>query len=150
MTSPAENRLMAAFAADLLGIGRALDAVSRLATLAGAVGAPIALAGPVRPALAAAAAAAVGLGILQSVYAARVALDAALFRRLAGDGPGETPDLRAFDAAMVRLKLLPHAKSGRPMEERVAGARALLVRQAGALVAQLVTPLLIAVIGVFA
>ena len=144
MTTPAENRLAAGIAADLLAAGSGIDAASRLVT-AGALAAglvAVPLAG--EPWLLVALLPALAFGALEVVYAARVALDAALFRRLSGDSPGDTPDLAAFDRAMGRLGLMPSDKAGRAMDARIAGAKRLLAIQAAAFAAQLALPLPVA------
>jgi hypothetical protein len=48
----------------------------------------------------------------------------ALFRRLAA--PAEALDLDRLDKALLRLGLIPPAKTGRAIAERIAGARRLL------------------------
>jgi hypothetical protein len=144
VTTPAENRLAAGIAADLLAVGAGIDAASRLVT-AGALAAGV-LALPLAgsPLLLLAVLPALALGAVEMVYAARVGLDAALFRRLAGDGHGDTPDLAAFDRAMLRLGLVPGHKTGRPIEARIAGAKRLLAIQAAAFAAQIALPLPVA------
>lgn len=74
------------------------------------------------------------VGLAELYFSIRVGLDAALFRQLAAVAP--TPDWVAFDAALLRLLLLPPAKAGRPPEARIAGARRLLHAQAIALIMQ--------------
>jgi len=72
-------------------------------------------------------------GLAETYYAIRVGFDAALFHRLSKQAP---PDLAALDAALVRLGLLPVSKSGRPLEQRIAGAKLLFYKQGAALVLQ--------------
>ena len=64
------------------------------------------------------------LGLGEAYLAMRVGFDAALFRRLAA--PAEAFDLGRLDEALLRLGLIPPAKTGRPIAERIAGARRLL------------------------
>ena len=49
-------------------------------------------------------------------------------------------DLAALDAALVRLGLLPASRSGRPLEQRIAGAQRLFYKQGAALVIQIGYP----------
>lgn len=70
-------------------------------------------------------------GVAELYFAARVGLDAALFRRLE-----ENPDLAALDQGLAALGLLPPGKGGRPLAPRIAGARRLLIRQAIAFLLQ--------------
>ena len=65
-------------------------------------------------------------------FGLRIAVDADLFADLARD-----PDLAVFDLAMASLGLLPAAKQGRSMDERVAGLRRLLRLQGLGVTAQL-------------
>lgn len=144
MTSPAENRLAAGIAADLLAAGAGIDAASRLVTAAAVLAGLSVLPALGDPLLLLALLPALAFGAVEVLFAGRVALDVALFRRLSGDGHGDTPDLAAFDRAMRRLGLIPDDKAGRPMEDRIAGAKQLLAIQAAAFAAQLVLPLPIA------
>jgi hypothetical protein len=134
MTASARQDL--AVAASLLEQGRTLDALSRLLTAAALVTLPLLAA--VAPLSAAIAWIVLGLTIavgLGEIYVAlRVGLDAAIFRALASQETG--PDLPALDRSLQGQGLLPPHKSGRPVEERIAGARRLLTRQAALLVAQ--------------
>lgn len=127
-----------AVAAALLEQGRIIDGLSRLLT-ALALLALVLLAGfAARPSPLAWAI--LGLAILaggaQVYLAIRVGFDAALFRWLASQAAG--PDLSAFDTAMQDQGLLPPDKAGRPVGERIAGARRLFGRQAALLVVQIV------------
>jgi hypothetical protein len=76
-------------------------------------------------------------GIVEFVFAIRVRFDAALFRRLATDAAADRLDLSAFDAAMSALRLMPVSKAGRPIEQRIAGAKVLLAIQGAALLVQI-------------
>jgi len=78
---------------------------------------------------------AVLVGLVELYLSIRVMLDAALFRQLAT--PSAAPDWETFDAALLRLRMLPPAKAGRPAEARVAGARRLLRAQGVALIVQM-------------
>jgi hypothetical protein len=129
------QQMLAATAA-LLDQGQAIDRLSRLLTAGTLIGlvamqlyqVGVPLAATVAIALVALA------GLAQTYLAIRVGFDAALFRQLAAGAP----DLADFDGAMVRLGLLPAANKGRPLEARIAGARHLFLRQAGALALQVV------------
>jgi hypothetical protein len=74
-------------------------------------------------------------GLVELYLSIRVMLDAALFRQLATGSA--VPDWETFDLALLRLRMLPPAKAGRPAEARVAGARRLLRAQGAALVVQM-------------
>jgi hypothetical protein len=73
-------------------------------------------------------------GFAEMYLAVRVGFDAALFRRIAD--AGAQPDFAATDAALDALGLMPPAKSGRPAEARIAGARQLFRFQVLTLAAQ--------------
>lgn len=75
------------------------------------------------------------VGLVELYFSIRVMLDAALFRQLATFAA--TPDWVTFDAALLRLQLLPPIKAGRPPETRIAGARLLLHAQAISLIVQM-------------
>jgi hypothetical protein len=129
-----DQRQMLAIAADLLDQGSRLDRLSRILTLGGLAGlAGIGVLG-VWPGLLCGAVALAGL--VEFYLATRVAFDAALFRRLATAMDG--PDWPSFDAAMIRLGLLPAAKAGRAAEARISGAVRLLRMQAVALIVQMI------------
>ncbi|MFI5015878.1 MAG: hypothetical protein ACHQAY_26385 [Hyphomicrobiales bacterium] len=74
-------------------------------------------------------------GLCEAFLAARVALDADLFRDLA---MGHL-DLDRLDSAMDRLGFASEQKVGRPLEARLDGALRLLRLQAGWLLLQLAT-----------
>jgi hypothetical protein len=78
---------------------------------------------------------AVLVGLVELYLSIRVMLDAALFRQLAT--ASAVPDWETFDAALLRLRVLPPAKTGRSVEPRVAGARLLLRAQGIALIVQM-------------
>ena len=75
------------------------------------------------------------LGLIELYLAIRVGFDATLFRRLAAAPEGF--DRARLDRALSRLGLMPEARTGRPIIERVAGARRLLMWQGVTLAAQL-------------
>jgi hypothetical protein len=140
--SAVEGAMLAA-AASLLDQARVLDRLSRAITVAALVllllvavvpGSPTAWAFVV-PALV------VLLGLAETYCAMRVGFDAALFRRLAAHAGEGAPDLAGLDAALVGLGLLPQAKAGRPVPDRIAGARRLLSRQAATLGVQVLAVL---------
>ena len=87
------------------------------------------------------AAAAVLAGLVQTYFAIRTGLDAALFRRTA-----RTEDFAAIDGALAALGLVPAGKLGRPSAARIAGARALLRWQILALAVQILCVLIAAVV----
>jgi hypothetical protein len=66
--------------------------------------------------------------MVETFYAVRVGLDAALFHRLSA-GP-EAVDFDNLDKALVRLGLVGEPRPGRSTADRVAGAFRLLQRQA--------------------
>ena len=119
------DRDLAAVAAALLDQGRRADALSRLVTAAALFVLMLLPAIPERLLLLPAMLGAVALlGLGEAYLAMRVGFDAALFRRLAA--PAEALDLDRLDKALLRLGLIPPAKTGRPIAERIAGARLLL------------------------
>lgn len=124
MTDPAGRQLLLA-AAGLLDMGRSLERLScPLVVLAfGGLLAPLVI--PVPLASWFALLASVLAGSHGAYMGARVAFDASLFRALAADG-----DTAALDGALLQLGLMPAAKAGRPLAERVHGAKRLLLRQA--------------------
>ena len=131
MSAPADQtRHSLIIAASLLEQGNRIDALSRGFTLVAVAGFVVFGVGIALPTLVCVGAVAV-LGLFELYLAIRVGLDAALLRHLAdGDVPG-------FDAAMMQLGLLPVAKAGRPVADRIAGARGLLRRQAAVLMGQI-------------
>jgi hypothetical protein len=60
-------------------------------------------------------------GLVEGYFAIRVGVDAALFHQLAKAPEGG--DVDAIDSALARLHMLPPAKQGRSVAERIAGAR---------------------------
>jgi len=119
----------------LLRQGRTLDHLSRLLTVAalvmliGARGLGVA-----SPALGGALALAFLAGLAEAYFAIRVGFDADLFDRLRDPA---RMDLASLDAALVQLGLLPASRSGRPLEQRIAGAQRLLYKQGTALMIQI-------------
>ena len=126
---------MLAAAADLLDQGQIANRLSVAAT-AIALGVLLLPLVPTSEATAPTAAAVAIIGIVELFLAARVALDAVLFRRLANDAASERLDVAAFDAALLALKIMPADKAGRPIAKRFAGARRLLLLQQAALLLQ--------------
>jgi hypothetical protein len=140
------DRDLAAVAAALLDQGHRADGLSRLMTAAALVALMILPAVPGRwsvllPVMVGVVAL---VGLSEAYLAMRVGFDAALFRRLAGDPGGF--DLNRLDSALLRLNLVPPAKTGRPFAERVTGARRLLQWQGRMLALQ--TALILAGAGV--
>ena len=74
------------------------------------------------------------LGFVELYLAIRVGFDAALFHRWGAVPDGF--DCARLDRALLRLGLMPEAKTGRPIAERIAGARRLLAWQGVTLAAQ--------------
>lgn len=72
---------------------------------------------------------------LQLYYAMRVDLDARLFEALARDGEPKTASTR-LDAALRNIGLLRGEVPDRPWPRRFAGARGLLLKQAGCIAVQ--------------
>jgi hypothetical protein len=127
MTTPdSASRQLIAAAVCLLDQGRTVDALSRLLTAAALL---VLMLPEVLPAntqrLPSAMLAAVALlGTAETLYAVRVGLDAALFRRLAA-GP-EPLDLDGIDTALIGLGLIAKPRADGSAESRVGGARRLL------------------------
>jgi hypothetical protein len=116
-------REMAAMASVMLDQGKLADRMSRGLTIASLVG-TVALAGHgAIPAMTLIGAAAL-VGLVELWFAARVAVDAALFRRLSREQG--SPDWALLDSALTELRLLPADKAGRPAAARIAGAFRLL------------------------
>jgi hypothetical protein len=65
------------------------------------------------------------LGLVETWFAARAALDADLFGWLSSSGEG----LKTFDEAMQRLGLAKAGKNTRSLEQRISGATELLKMQ---------------------
>jgi len=134
MTEPTDRLLLTVTAA-LLAQGRTLDHLSRLLTAGALFGllthAVVNDADPVLVTVALLVAALAGL--VQTYYAARVGFDAALFGQL---GVTAT-DLASLDSALQQLGLMPTDKAGRPLDARIAGARALFRTQAAMLGVQI-------------
>jgi hypothetical protein len=131
------SRQLISAAACLLDQGRAVDGLSRLLTAASLV---VLMLPAVLPAgtqrLPAAILAGVALlGMAETLYAVRVGLDAALFRRLA-EGP-EPLDLDGIDTALIELGLIAAPRADGSAGSRVSGARRLLYRQSALLVLQI-------------
>ena len=76
------------------------------------------------------------VGLVQLGLAVRIGLDAALYRRLAGDAAADRLDEAAAEAALVALRIFPAGKSGLPIPQRVMRAKRLLVMQGAALLVQ--------------
>ena len=132
MTGGTHHALLEAATA-LLRQGRIVDRLSRLLTvlaLASLVAASVLGASKF---LAVTLALAVLSGVAETYFAIRVGFDAALFERLREPA---AMDLAALDVALVQLGLLPASRSGRPLEQRIAGAQRLLYKQGAACMIQ--------------
>jgi hypothetical protein len=134
MTDATDRSLLTVTAA-LLTQGRTLDHLSRLLTAGALFGllahAVVNDADPVLVTVALLVATLAGLA--QTYYAVRVGFDAALFGQLSE----AALDLPALDSALQRLGLLPVDKTDRPLEARIAGARALFRTQVTMLTVQI-------------
>lgn len=75
-------------------------------------------------------------GLLEKYFAIRVALDAALFARMALAGDELPSHTQQMDAALVGLGLMPASAAGRDWSLRSQGAMRLLRRQVYALLGQ--------------
>jgi hypothetical protein len=128
---------MFAAAADLLDLGQL---VNRLSVVGTAIGLGVLLIPmvPTSSATQPTAAAVTVLGIVELILAARVALSAAQFHRLADDAAAERLDVAAFDAALMTLKFMRTKKAGQPIPKRFTGARRFLIAQAIMLLLQVI------------
>jgi hypothetical protein len=120
-------------AAGLLRQGQSLAALSRLFIALAVAGFVLALAMG-RSAWAVPCLLSLAAGGAALWLALRVGLDAELFEALA-----RSPDLQAFDDAMLALGLMPPKRAGRPLRSRIDGALRLLRLQGFALAVQLLT-----------
>jgi hypothetical protein len=134
-----EDKAASTLMASLLDRGRIVNGLSWLLTAVALIALALTLIGPSprSPLLWPGFAAAFGAGLLQAFLAARVALDADLFRAL---GAGNL-EPRTLDAALCRLALADEAKLGRPLEQRLAGAMRLLKMQLASLALQVLLAL---------
>jgi hypothetical protein len=144
----AVERDLAAAAAALLDQGQRADHLSRLITAASAVVLLLlpSVLGPSSVLLTTILALVVLLGFAELYFAIRVGFDAALFHRWGAVPEGF--DCARLDHALLRLGLMPEAKTGRPMAERIAGARRLLAWQGVTLAAQVLLVLVGAALSV--
>lgn len=126
--------------ASLLGRGRQLECLSDGITLLALAYGLAPLVTHLSPLASAVCAVLLGLGLLHKYWAIRVALDAALFARLATSAD-LTADTQALDRALFDLSLKPHARDARDWPARSQGALGLLRRQALCLAAQVVLAL---------
>jgi hypothetical protein len=127
---------MLATACAVLGQGTRVDGLSRgltLASLCGLVALAVLADRPAAAVLILLAGAAVA-GLVELWFAVRVALDAALFHQMEGAANG--PDWDGLDHALTELRMMPEAKTGRPVALRIVGAFGLLRLQIIALVVQ--------------
>jgi hypothetical protein len=136
MASPHQRAAqMLAAAADLLDQGQIVNRLSVAVTAIAVAILLLPMLPPSEATLPTAAAVAI-VGLVELMVAMRVSLDAALFRRLAGDAASEHLDVAAFDAARLALKLMRPGKAGLPIARRFARARRLLVLQGATLFVQ--------------
>jgi hypothetical protein len=139
MTSPHQKAAqMLAAAADLLDQGQT---VNRLSIALTAIGLAVLLVPmvPISQATQPTAAIVAILGVVELVFAARVAIGAARFRRLAEDSAAERLDIAAYDSALVALKFMTVKQVGKPIGRRFDLARKLFFAQAAAFGLQVVT-----------
>jgi hypothetical protein len=147
MTTDAVARVMLATTAALLDGGRSIDKLSRLTTVAALAGlVAIGVIGAHEPVLTAALAFAILMGLIALYHGIRVGFDAAIFRHLADTAGDDASDFAALDEALSRMGLLAQAKTARPLEARIAGARRLLYRQAVCAVLQVLVILFGAIV----
>jgi hypothetical protein len=127
---------LAAAAAALLDQGQRADHLSRPITAAAVIVYLLlpAVLGPLPPVLATILALVAILGLVELYLAIRIGFDAALFHRLAAVPEGF--DCARLDRTLIRLGLTPEARAGRPIIERISGARRLLMWQGLILAAQ--------------
>lgn len=132
-----DSRHDLAVAAALLEQGHVIDGLSRLLTALALLTLALLIGFSARPSLLAWTVLGVAIvaGAAQVYFAVRVGFDAALFRWLAAQN--HTANFDALDDAMQGQGLLPPAKAGRPLPERIAGARRLFGRQAALLIVQI-------------
>lgn len=78
------------------------------------------------------------LGLAEIWFAIRVGFDQQLLSSMVTD----PENLQPWDQALIRLKLMPAAKAGRALDERLRGCIGLLKMQAMLLVAQLATAMI--------
>ena len=141
------ERDLAAAAAALLDQGQRADHLSRLITAAAIVLLLLpSFLGPPPVLLTTILALVVLLGLVELYFAIRVGFDAALFHRWGAVPDGF--DCARLDRALLRLGLMPEAKTGRPIAERIAGARRLLAWQGVTLAAQVLLVLVGAALSV--
>lgn len=141
MTSPHQRAAqMLAAAADLLDQGQIVNRLSVAVTAIAVAILLLPMLPPSEATLPTAAAVAV-IGLVELLFAMRVSLDAALFRRMAEDAAAERLDVAAFDAALLALKLMRQGKAGLPIARRFAGARRLLILQGATLLLQVAAAL---------
>jgi len=122
--------------ASLLDRGRQLERLSDGITLLALAYGLAPLVTHLSPLASAVCAVLLGLGLLHKYWAIRVALDAALFARLATSAD-LTADTQALDRALFELSLKPRASDDRDWPARSQAALGLLRRQALCLAAQL-------------
>jgi hypothetical protein len=147
MTGAPAARALLASTATLLDQGRGLDHFSHLLTVAALLGlVAIAVLGVHAPVPAALLALSVLAGLAEVYLAIRVGFDAGLLRELATDAL----DPVELDAALTTMGLMPAAKSGRPIDQRAAGACRLFYRQGATVASQLILFLLGALVAALA
>jgi hypothetical protein len=149
MTSPHQKAAqMLAAAADLLDQGQT---VNRLSIALTAIGLGVLLVPmiPVSDATQPTAAIVAIVGIVELVFAARVAVHAARFRRLAEDSAAERLDIAAYDQAMVSMKFMTAKQAGKPIGRRYELARKLFYVQVASFGLQVVAAIGGSMIGYF-
>jgi hypothetical protein len=137
MTSEPETRHFLLAAAALLDQGATIDRLSRPLTIVALLGLLAGLGVELGPLLTLGLLLVAIAGLIEAFFAIRVGFDAVLFHRLADDDRRSGLDLRGLDGALVMLGLVPEAKTARPVDVRVRGARRLLTLQAVALALQI-------------
>lgn len=127
----------AGLAAALMGLGRQLDGASRVLSACALIALVLKTG---TPAVWCALLLVIIAGVAELGYALRCAFDAPLFadwaRRWQAAEAQPLSDLAAFDLALAESRLRAAPPNTRPLEERIAGARRLLRRQAQCLALQ--------------
>jgi hypothetical protein len=124
-----------AAAADFLDQGQPINRLSIAVTVI-ALAALLLPVFPASPAMIPIALAVAVVGFVELFVAMRVAFDAALFRRLAGDASDDRLDVGASDQALMALRLLPFGKASPSIFKRLSTAKRFLFAQSAALCVQ--------------
>jgi hypothetical protein len=144
MAEAQENpAVIAAIAASYLRQGKLIDKISRGLTLLGCVAVIVGTYASAPLPITGIAALSVLFGLAEAYFALRAGFDAEIFSHLATGSFSAT----TFDGSMKHLKLFPTNRGLRPMSERARGAMGLVRGQALALGLQILTVLLLPLLG---